>query len=121
MNDLSYPERVRTHTIPEFCILLISRISFSFLLSRLLFTLILSLSYTYTQSFTLFLLPPPFPMCHEQELCAKCICNLTCSVESHAILIQHNILQIIIMIALLRAVAPSTKLLCARYVPYCVV
>ena len=118
MNDLSYPERVRTHYILEFGILLISRISFSLLLSRLLFTLILSLSYTYTQSFTLFLLPLPFP---QQELCAKCICNLTCSVESHAILIQHNILQIIIMIALLRAVAPSTKLLCARYVPYCVV
>ena len=49
-----------------------------------------------------------------QELCAKCICNLTCSIESHNILIEHHILQIIIMIALLRAVAPSTKLLCAR-------
>ena len=49
-----------------------------------------------------------------QELCAKCICNLTCSIESHNVLIEHRILQIIIMIGLLRAVAPSTKLLCAR-------
>ena len=49
-----------------------------------------------------------------QELCAKCICNLTCAEDCHKVLIEHQALQVIIMIALLRAVAPATKLLCAK-------
>ena len=49
-----------------------------------------------------------------QELCAKCICNLTCAEDCHKVLIDNQALQVIIMIALLRAVAPATKLLCAK-------
>jgi len=49
-----------------------------------------------------------------QELCAKCLCNLTCAEPCHDVLINHQALQVIIMIALLRAVATATKLLCAK-------
>lgn len=49
-----------------------------------------------------------------QELCAKCICNLTASVELHGKIIKNGILQTMLMISLVRAVANTTKQLCAR-------
>jgi hypothetical protein len=49
-----------------------------------------------------------------QELCAKTMCNLTCVIDYHERIIEQNILQTLNMIALLRAVSSSTKLLCAR-------
>lgn len=49
-----------------------------------------------------------------QELCAKCICNITCAVDLHNKIIKNKILQPILMISLVRAVAHSTKQLCAR-------
>jgi hypothetical protein len=49
-----------------------------------------------------------------QELCAKCICNITASVDLHAKILKHGILQTILMISCVRAVANTTKQLCAR-------
>jgi hypothetical protein len=48
-----------------------------------------------------------------QELCAKCVCNLTCVIRLHSTIINQNILQIILMIALVRSVGTVTKKLCA--------
>jgi hypothetical protein len=49
-----------------------------------------------------------------QELCAKCICNLTCSQNLHGEIISHGVLQTILLIALVRTVEDKTKMLCAR-------
>jgi hypothetical protein len=49
-----------------------------------------------------------------QELCAKCICNITASVDLHPKILKHGILQTILMISCVRAVANTTKQLCAR-------
>ena len=49
-----------------------------------------------------------------QELCAKCICNLSESLELHEKIIKHGVLQTMLMIALGRSVACTTKQLCAR-------
>ncbi len=49
-----------------------------------------------------------------QELCARCICNLSCAISLHEKLIQNRILQNLLMISLVRSVANSTKQLCAR-------
>ena len=51
-----------------------------------------------------------------QELCAKCICNLTCVRHLHQEIISHGILQTILLIALVRTVMDKTKLICARAV-----
>ena len=51
-----------------------------------------------------------------QELCAKCICNLTCARHLHQEMISHGILQTILLIALVRTVKDRTKLICARAV-----
>lgn len=51
-----------------------------------------------------------------QELCAKCICNLTCARHLHQEIISHGILQTILLIALVRTVKDRTKLICARAV-----
>lgn len=48
------------------------------------------------------------------ELCAKCICNLSCNVDLHRKMIDHKVLDIILMIALVRSVSNSTKIICAR-------
>ena len=47
------------------------------------------------------------------ELCAKCICNLTCAVEHHQLLIKQNVLHTLLMISLVRAVGSKAKLHCA--------
>jgi hypothetical protein len=49
-----------------------------------------------------------------QELCARSICNLTCTVEMHPLMIENNILQTTLMISLVRSVSNGTKQLCAR-------
>jgi hypothetical protein len=49
-----------------------------------------------------------------QELCAKCICNITASTDLHDKILKHGVLQILLMISLVRAVANTTKQLCAR-------
>jgi hypothetical protein len=49
-----------------------------------------------------------------QELCAKCICNITASTTLHTRILKHGILQTLLMISLVRAVANTTKQLCAR-------
>ena len=48
------------------------------------------------------------------ELCAKCICNLTCNVNLHPRMMENKVLEIILMISLVRTVLPSTKLICAK-------
>jgi len=48
------------------------------------------------------------------ELCAKCICNLTCKTDLHPKMIKNKILDIILMIALVRSVANSTRIICAK-------
>jgi hypothetical protein len=48
------------------------------------------------------------------ELCAKCICNLTCKVDLHPKMMQNKILDIILMISLVRSVASSTRIICAK-------
>lgn len=49
-----------------------------------------------------------------QELCAKCICNLSSSTELHAQIIKQDVLKTMLMIALVRSVSHNTKQLCAR-------
>ena len=49
-----------------------------------------------------------------QELCARCICNLTLSVDMHSKLIEDRIIQNLLMISLVRSVANQTKQLCAK-------
>ena len=49
-----------------------------------------------------------------QQLCAKCICNLTCCVDLQKDIISHGVLQTILLIALVRTVEDKTKMLCAR-------
>lgn len=49
-----------------------------------------------------------------QELCARSICNLTCTVQMHPVMIKNNILQTTLMVSLVRSVSNSTKQLCAR-------
>ena len=49
-----------------------------------------------------------------QELCAKCICNLTCSIDLHSIMLSFKLLQTILMISLVRSVGIITKQLCAK-------
>ena len=48
------------------------------------------------------------------ELCAKCICNLTCNVTLHPKMMENKVLEIILMISLVRTVSDSTKLICAK-------
>eukprot|EP01035_Chromulina_nebulosa_P026197 gene26197-34271_t len=48
------------------------------------------------------------------ELCAKCICNLTSKVDLHPNMIKSKILDIILMISLVRSVADSTRIICAK-------
>lgn len=49
-----------------------------------------------------------------QELCARCICNLTCCTESHQMIIKAKVLETILMISLVRSMSDSTRRLCAR-------
>jgi hypothetical protein len=49
-----------------------------------------------------------------QELCAKCICNLTFQVIFHKAIIKEGILHIIMVISLVRSISATTKQLCAR-------
>ena len=49
-----------------------------------------------------------------QELCAKCICNVTYSIKHHKQLIKRGLLQLIMVISLVRTISPITKQLCAR-------
>ena len=49
-----------------------------------------------------------------QELCARCICNFSCSLEQHGTLISHGVLQTLLMISLVRSVSHTTKQLAAR-------
>eukprot|EP01032_Pedospumella_encystans_P015075 gene15075-17275_t len=48
------------------------------------------------------------------ELCAKCICNLTCNVLLHPKMMENKVLEIILMISLVRTVSDNTKLICAK-------
>jgi biotin operon repressor len=49
-----------------------------------------------------------------QHLCATTICNVTCTTDLHSTLISNDILSTILMIAMVRAVAIHTKILCAK-------
>ncbi len=49
-----------------------------------------------------------------QHLCAKCICNLSCSEQNQKVIIAHGVLQTVLLIALVRTVEDKTKMLCAR-------
>jgi len=48
------------------------------------------------------------------ELCAKCICNLTCTLTLHPKMMENRVLETILMISLVRTVSASTKLVCAK-------
>lgn len=49
-----------------------------------------------------------------QELCARCICNLTVAVDQHVTLIKDGILHTLMMIALVRSVSNVSKQIAAH-------
>lgn len=49
-----------------------------------------------------------------QELCARCLCNLTCSVDQHGLLIEKKVLDTLLLISLVRSGSNSTKQLAVR-------
>ena len=49
-----------------------------------------------------------------QELCARCICNLTVSVDQHGTLINDGILHTLMMVALVRSVSNISKQIAAH-------